>query len=281
MKPENGGSFEKLSQDQSSKLEKHLTEVTYLYVKDIVAYVVATYGVSYTISGMCSWLKRHNFSYKKPSFVPGKANEEQQKLWIAEYKQLKQSLPKDETICFMDGVHPTHNTHLSYGWIKKGLRKELPSNTGRARLNLSGSIDVLSQKLIIQEDKTLNAASTILFLEKLEKAYPCKKKIHLFCDNARYYKNKAVTAYLQTSKIKIHFLPPYSPNLNPIERLWKLLKEKVMCNVYYEYFDDFKHAVLGFLEELSRLNPDSIFGKIFAGRVRDKFKAMRGPLHAF
>ncbi len=78
---------------------------TYLYVKDIIIYVRFVFEVSYTVSGMRHWLKRHAFSYKKPSLVPGKANEEQQKLWIKEYEKLKSSLSPDETICFMDGVH--------------------------------------------------------------------------------------------------------------------------------------------------------------------------------
>jgi len=55
-------------------------------------------------------------------------------------------------------------------------------------------------------------------------------KIHIFCDNARYYRNKSVQAYIENSKVKLHFLPPYSPNLNPIERLWKWMKERVMYN---------------------------------------------------
>ncbi|WP_408633529.1 transposase [Parachlamydia acanthamoebae] len=46
------------------------------------------------------------------------------------------------------------------------------------------------------------------------------------CDNGRSNKNKKVEEYLKTSKIKIHYLPPYSPNLNPIERLWKVLRQK-------------------------------------------------------
>ena len=78
LKPENGGSTEKLSDEQSESLEKHLETYTYMYVKDIVAYVKATWEISYTIHGMRSWLKRHDFSYKKPSLVPGKANKEQQ-----------------------------------------------------------------------------------------------------------------------------------------------------------------------------------------------------------
>lgn len=239
LKPQNGGSAEKLSLAQSKELESHLGQYTYLYVKDIVAYVSFTYGILYTEAGMRSWLCRHNFSYKKPSLVPGKANMNQQEQWIKAYQKLKANLLSDEAICFIDGVHPTHNTCLSYGWIKKGVRKELHSNTGRSRLNLSGAIDIASNTLIVQEDKTLNAESTISFLQKIECSYPLKQKVYVICDNARYYKNKTVLEYLEQSKIEMIFLPTYSPNLNPIERLWKLMKERVLYNRYYEKFDDF------------------------------------------
>jgi len=70
---------------------------------------------------MRNWLQRYGFSYKKPALVPGKANEQQQREWLAQYEKLKQDLPADETICFMDGVHPTHNVQPAYGWIKKGV----------------------------------------------------------------------------------------------------------------------------------------------------------------
>lgn len=281
LKPNSGGSVERLTDQQSKLLEDHLHEHTYLYIKDILSYVKSVFNVSYKVSGMRHWLKRHAFSYKKPALVPGKANEEQQKAWIAEYEKLKQGLTDDETICFMDGVHPTHNTQLAYGWIKKGFRKEICANSGRSRLNLTGAVDLISKKLHIQEDVTLNAESTLAFLKRIEEAYPTKTKIHLFSDNARYYKNKAVKAYLENSKVKLHFLPPYSPNLNPIERLWKWMKERVMYNTYYEDFDDFKSAIMGFLQSVSSLDPESVLGKAFASRVRDKFRPIRAPILTF
>ena len=281
LKPESGGSDEKLSAEQSKLLEDHLQKHTYLYVKDIIVYVKSVYGISYTVSGMCHWLKRHEFSFKKPALVPGKANEEQQKQWIAEYEKLKAELSPDETICFMDGVHPTHNTQLAYGWIKRGFRKELCANSGRSRINLSGAVDLIGKKLHIQEDNTLNAESTLAFLKKIEAAYPTKNTVHLFCDNAKYYKNKVVMTYLEKSKIKLHFLPPYSPNLNPIERLWKWMKERVVYNTYYEYFEDFKSAVIGFLEGVSTLDPESVLGQAFASRVRDKFRPIGAPVSDF
>jgi len=278
LKPENGGSSEKLSEDQSRQLEYHLENHTYLYVKDIVAYVEIVFGVFYTVPGMRNWLKRHSFSYKKPSIVPGKADEEQQKKWIAEYEKLKASLSEDETICFMDGVHPTHNVQPAYGWIRTGVRKELPSNTGRSRLNLSGVIDVINHSVIVQEDEMLNSDATICFFQKIEKYYPGKNKIHIFCDNARYYRNKAVRKYLDTSNIILHFLPPYSPNLNPIERLWKWMKERVIYNVYYEGFDEFKMAIMGFFSALNQMPSDSAFGLTFRSRVRDKFRPIKSCL---
>src|SRR5277367_563951 len=177
LNPESGGSNEKLSQKQSDQLVVHLREHTYLYVKDIIAYVQATFGIIYTVPGMRTWLQRHEFSYKKPAVVPGKANKEQQQEWLAAYEKLRQGLSGDETICFIDGVHPTHNVQPAYGWIQKGVRKEIPANTGRSRLNLSGVIDVVSHNVVIQEDQTLNAESTIRFFQKIEESYPCILKM--------------------------------------------------------------------------------------------------------
>jgi transposase len=281
LKPESGGSDEKLSEEQSKKLLSHLENHVYLFVKDIIAYVISTFEIVYTVPGMRNWLRRNGFSYKKPAIVPGKANKERQAQWIEEYHKLKQGLPADEAICFTDGVHPTHNIQPAYGWIKKGVRKELPANTGRTRLNLSGAIDIIDQRLVMHEDLTLNAASTMRFFNKIEEAYPEKRLIHIFCDNAPYYRNKAVREYLKGSKIELHFLPPYSPNLNPIERLWKWMKERVVYNTYYEHFEDFKDAVFGFFSLLSSAGTDSKLKISLCRRVSDNFSPIHAPLRVF
>ena len=178
----------------------------------------------------------------------------------------------DETICFVDGVHPTHNSKPTYGWIKKGETKELPSNTGRQRLNLSGMIDIFSKQVLMQEDETLEAESTIRLLKLIEKTYEDKRTIYLFCDNARYYRNKKVSAFLETSKISIQFLPPYSPNLNPIERLWKLMNEQVINNKYYQKFSEFKDGLLKFLKSLS--DPPENLLTVLQSRITDSFRAI-------
>lgn len=269
LKPQNGGSSSKLNEEQSRDLIDHLQKHTYLFTKDIVAYVERQFEIKYSIPGMTAWLHTHGFSYKKPSVVPGKADKNAQEQWLKEYEELKANLPADEAICFTDGVHPTHNMKLVYGWIRKGERKEFPTNSGRQRLNLSGAIDIISKKVLVREDVTLNAESTIAFLKQIEEAYPLCHKIHVFCDNARYYRNKKVLEYLVESKIEMHFLPSYSPNLNPIERLWKFMYEHILYNKYYEKFSAFKEAILGFLQGL--LNPLPEMKELLDRRITDNF----------
>lgn len=213
--------------------------------------------------------------------MPGKADKEQQQQWVSNYQKLRETLPEDESICFIDGVHPTHNVQPAYGWIQKGVRKEIPGNTGRDRLNLSGSIDIITHKIVIQEDLTLNSGSTIRFFQKIEEAYPNKSKIHVFCDNAPYYRNKAVKAYLENARICLHFLPPYSPNLNPIERLWKWMKERIIYNTYYEHFESFREAILGFFMVLSVAFSESDLGQELRRKVRDKFRTLQAPTSNF
>lgn len=64
LKPENGGSSGYLNQSETDQLKAHLREKTYLYVKDICVYVLATFKKSYSTSGMTKWLQANNFRYK-------------------------------------------------------------------------------------------------------------------------------------------------------------------------------------------------------------------------
>jgi len=74
-------------------------------------------------------------------------------------------------------------------------------------------------------------------------------KIHIILDNARYYHAQLVKNFLKEHpRIILHFMPPYSPNLNIIERLWKILKKKVVYNKFYLKFSDFREAILKFFE---------------------------------
>ncbi|MBM3207413.1 MAG: hypothetical protein FJZ57_02250, partial [Chlamydiae bacterium] len=88
---------------------------------------------------------------------------------------------------------------------------------------------------------------------------------------------KAIKEHLKTAKISLHYLPPYSPNLKPIERLWKWMKERVLYNTYYECFEDFRRAILGFFAILDTVAAESILGQDLRTRVRDTFSPIQAP----
>ena len=77
-----GGSKGKLNKTEITEIKDHLERVTYLKITDIIAYIQATYGVSYTVQGMTSWMHHHGFSYKKPQATPAKADPVKQEAFI-------------------------------------------------------------------------------------------------------------------------------------------------------------------------------------------------------
>jgi transposase len=201
--------------------------------------------------------------------VPGRLSSEKQEAFIAAYETLKNTLSNDEEIYFTDAVHPQFQSQTACGWIKKGEVKTLPSTSDQYRLHFVGAVALKNMEIFIQEYETVNAESVIEFFKKLEQTSDATI-LHVICDNGPSYKNKKVQEYLKTSKVKIHYLPPYSPNLNPIERLWKVLREKKTYNKCYEKFEDFKAAIRNFLfEEIPKMKNE------LAKRINDKFQCIQ------
>lgn len=243
-----GGSKSKLNKFQAEELHGYLQKTTYLHAKEICRYIKAKYAIEYTTSGMTHWLKEKGFVYKEPIKVPGKLNPEKQVAFIEAYERLKSILSEDEEIYFMDAVHPEFQSKAVCGWIKKGEIKTLPTTSAQYRMHFVGAISLKKMDVFVQEYETIDAESVIAFFQALEAAATVST-IHVICDNGRSNKNKKLQEYLKTSKIKVHYLPPYSPNLNPIERLWKVLREKKTYNRCYEKFADFKLAIRNFFYE--------------------------------
>jgi transposase len=235
-----------LSEAQQAELSKHLDENTYLTSKEIRHYIKKTYKVDYSPTGVKELLHRLGFSYKKPKHVPGKLDPDKQKAWVAEYETLLKTKGKNDPIYFVDACHPQHNSMPAYGWIRRGKEKLLQSNGGRKRVNINGAINIATMETITDFTKSVNKESSLRLLRKIIKLHPKAKAIHIFLDNASYYKSKWLREQLKDSKIAFHWLPSYSPNLNLIERLWKFFKKKILYNSYYEKYEDFLLACKNF-----------------------------------
>lgn len=246
------GSTCELSEAELASLDVHLSKHVYLTAKAVAKWVEDTFEVTYTESGMTALLHRLGYVYKKPKLIPGKADAEAQKRFLVEYEKLKQTKGDEDPVYFMDAVHPQHNPVIAAGWIKRGEEQEVRSNTGRKRLNINGAINLDQLEPVVRYDDRIDADSTIALLQQLEELHLAATWIYVICDNARYYRSKVVKAYLETSRIKLVFLPPYAPNLNLIERLWKFFKKQVLYNRYFETFAEFKVACEEFFSNPSQ-----------------------------
>lgn len=271
LKNESGGSESHLAEEQTQKLIAHLEENTYAHNHQIALYIKEHFGVAYTVAGLHKWLHRNGFSYKKPKGMPHKADAQLQQQFVEEYNKLKHEVSEKEPILFMDSVHPAQATKLTYGWIRKGQTKHVGTTASRTRLNIIGAIQLgaIAQAITAQYE-TINAESIMDFMLKIRTQYDAQKTIHLILDKAGYHRSFLVAEQASKLNIKLHFLPPYSPNLNPIERLWKVMNEHVRNNRFFKGAKDFKDAINRFFDNLlPRIGND------LDDRINDNFQLLK------
>jgi transposase len=269
LKPDNGGSDGFLSKEESAELAAHLEQHLYVKASEVVAYVHATYGIRYSVRGMTDWLKRHGFTFHQPCGIPAKADKTAQAAFVAHYETLKASLGDNDQIVFLDGVHPSHAVRFVRGWIRKGQRKEIPTNGSQKRLNILGALNLETMTLHRQEYDTLNAEAVIGFLTFLLAATP-RGILHVILDRGRYQHCAAVWAFAaENPRIKLHYLPPYSPNINAIEPAWKIMHEHTTNNAYHPNFKAFTEKIRHFFDVTFPQNAWA-----WTDRLTDNFRIM-------
>jgi transposase len=253
-----------LSDNEKEKLSNYLQTKLCMDTKEIVEYIKNKFDVSYSVSGVTALLHVLGFTYKKTKAVPGKANKEAQELFILEYARLK----SEGKVYFADSTHPMHNPVISYGWIKKGEDFEVLTNCGRHRLNINGAVDIESLDVITRTCEWVNSDSICDLLRAIRKKNPNGEVVTLIMDNATYNRSAKVKKLANDLGINLSYLPPYSPNLNPIERLWKFFKRKVLYNKYYEARADFENACMKFFRYIRKYRNE------LATLLTDNFEVM-------
>lgn len=242
----------RLSAEQQQDLTAWADEVSPRSTREIGAWIEQNCGISYAgRSGLIALMRRLGFEHRKPEVVPRKLDVAAQVTFIKGYESLLNHLPDDETVVFADAVHPTHAARPAGCWMLKEARVAIEQTSGRQRLNIHGAVDLETGHTRMIEVDTVDANSTIALLSALETLYPNKKIIHVYLDNARYHHARLVQAWLNRPgcRIKLHFLPPYCPHLDPIERLWGLAHKHITHNKCYATFKEFATAFLTFLRE--------------------------------
>jgi transposase len=147
-------------------------------------------------------------------------------------------------VCFVDAAHFVHGIFLGHPWCFTRLLIRGPS--GRKRFDDLGAIDAVTHELTtVTNGTTIDAAAICELLKKRSARYP-GLPMSLVLGNARYRRCEPV----RTLAAELLYLPPYSPNLNLFERLWKFVKKEVLSCRYYEDSSPFKAAIVECLDQV-------------------------------
>jgi transposase len=142
-------------------------------------------------------------------------------------------------LIFQDEMEIHRFPALTRMWALVGHQPEVPAPGKNEKKVVYGGVDYRTGKLTYTLADTKCGSSFLVFLAALLAAY-AGKKIRVVCDNGRFHTTKAVQAFLEEHReqIEVYWLPPYSPSLNLIERLWGHLKRTVLANVLYANMAD-------------------------------------------
>lgn len=248
-----GGSTAKLTVEQQQALKVELKTKIYATAFQVMAWVEQQWGIVYDLSGMHKLLKRLGFSYKKNRLVPSQADPELQRQFVHWLAGLHQHMQPEDRLYFGDAVHFKHNAEAGFAWSEVGYPHHIPANTGRQRYNVLGAYCIQTHDhLFILTPDNINQEKLVEFLGLLRAKHPNQGQIYLIVDNARYHHAQSVQAVARQQRIRLEYLPPYSPNLNPIERLWKFVRKKFFKDRYRDTFAKFCTQLQDFFANLDQ-----------------------------
>jgi len=231
-------------------------------------------GVRFGDDQLRRLLHEEGFSFQRPKHtLKGKRDEAAFERARQELQGLKEKAlgpSADFALVFQDEAEIHKLPALARAWSEVGAQPEVPSPGKNEKRVIYGGIDYVSGKIRYTVAATKSGVNFLAFLVALVAAY-AGRKVRLVCDNGRFHTTKAVQAWLQANKdkVEIYWLPPYSPSLNLIERLWGHLKRTVLANVLFRQIEDRVVAARRGLEDINGqhsrrgfvFNHDDILGK--------------------
>jgi transposase len=247
------GRASQLSDAQIAELKVEITKGQFRTARQIIEWITQRFHVQYSESGVKELLERIGVSYHKVSGFLWKADPVEQEEWLDNYH----CDPVGPSIrrYFVDACHPVWGVDMIYCcWLLVGQRFNVKVGCGRARLNILGAYCPEDHEYLdirLTRDN-INGEQFINLLRVLLERHPGTKKFILYLDNAAYYSKAIVKEWLaRHPAFHLKFLPPYSPNLNLIERLWKLLRKEAFCRSY-DSFAAMQQGVSSVLDHLEK-----------------------------
>ena len=217
------GHMDEISKRLESEVPRSSAEAAHI-IRDISSIAC---GLTWTREIM----HRCGFRFIKTQPIPGRACPKKQAEWISALQSvIEEAKEGKRKLYFMDAVHFTLEAFTCHVWCKEPLY--LKTEAGPNRFNLLGCVDPFSLDIIQSHSMIyVDAEQTKAFLEKVRRESG-DTPVSIVLDNARYQHCQAVKDKAVQLGINLIFLPPYSPNLNIIERLWKYTRHHVLAGKY-------------------------------------------------
>lgn len=199
------------------------------------------FQVFYSVHYISQLLKNMGFSYQKAKFESDHKDPEKRKEWLEKTwpSLLKLAKEKNALILFGDEASFPQWGTLTYTWAKRGQQPTVKTSGIRKGYKVFGLIDYFSGKFFFkgQQERLTSATYTQFLQEVLDQT---DKYVILVQDGARYHTSKAMNAFFVENKDRLHVeqLPTYSPDYNPIEKLWKKVKQDGTHLHYFPTFED-------------------------------------------
>jgi transposase len=143
-----------------------------------------------------------------------------------------------------DEVHFQRHSSLIRMWAPKGQQPRVISPSVRHKIGFFGALNLKTGQLVTQETSTFSAQTFGAFIRYLLRS--TQGQIYLILDNARWHRSKILKEFFEANQQRLVFifLPPYSPELNPIERVWRITRRKVTHNRYFPSVEDLRLALV-------------------------------------
>ncbi len=180
------------------------------------------------------WLHRGNLVDRRPRPTLGPTDEEREAK-LNKLRTLLAGLPDDETAVCQDEVDLNTNPKIGAMWMVMGQQAKVETPGNHEKRYLAGSIQWRTGQVFLTEGKPKQGRNTALFLahlDELRSRLRRYKRIHVICDNAKCHTSNEVAVYLweHRARIDLPLLPSYSPDCNPIERVWWDLHDQITRN---------------------------------------------------
>ena len=210
------------------------------------------------------WLHKGGMVYRRPRPVL-KPKDKQREAKLAALRQLLAELPDDETAVFQDEVDINTNPKIGSMWMFKGRQARVETPGNNQKRYLAGSLHWRSGQVFMTEGKPRQGRNAALFLAHLDDLRSRLRryhKIHVICDNAKCHNSEEVQIYLwdHRDRIEVHFLPAYSPDCNPIERVWWHLHEEITRNHQCHSLEELLDLTFAWL---GSRNPFQVEGSVY------------------